>query len=103
MGLRPRQTLTIASGGTSSATFAVPDDKTLLAKIQAPATLPETVTLRSLVTGSTYTVVQDGGFDVTIAAGKCVQTILGGGTYQLTASGAVAADRAFALDLYDLT
>lgn len=101
MALYPQLTLTILNGATGSEQFTLTEDRAFLVQFNAPATLPETVKVHRYT--GTYTVVQDGGFDVVVAAGKTVPLILGGGTYALVAtSGAVAGDRAFKVDRYGL-
>jgi hypothetical protein len=95
MGFSVDTTLTIASGGTASGELRVMQPMALT--IYAPATLPETVTVRvAPALGGTFTDFQDGGSDVTIpAGGSVVVQILHAGALKLEAGGAAAADRAF--------
>lgn len=94
-------TLTIPSGQTVSNAADLDDGVPLAAlSIQAPATLPETVTLAASHDGTTYGDVQSAGSDVTLPAGKVTTlTAIPYNKVRLRAGGAVAADRVFVVTL----
>lgn len=99
-------TLRISSGGTNSTALsdywgANPANVAMQfandISIQAPAALTAVVTLQSrAVAGGTWSAVQEGGADVTIAAGK-TRTLLGlqAADLRLVSAGAEGADRDF--------
>ena len=93
-------TLTILSGATESETldFGGPMRGPVGIHIVAPATLPETVNPMTAKAGAgaVFGILQSGGTDITLAAGKATQiTFLTGRQLKLKATGATAADRVF--------
>ena len=92
------QTLTISNAGTDSPIIAPLELAPAVSIIIiAPATLPETVTVRvARRSTGTFTVLQTNAVDVVMAAGKATQITVVGGVYWKLVSGAgVAADRVF--------
>lgn len=94
-------TLTILNTATASNELTLDQLRPLKSiSIKAPATLPDTVTVRSAaddVAGSSFGIVQSPpGTDVTVAAGKViVLTELPFPRIRLEAAAGVAADRVF--------
>jgi len=96
-------TLTIANGQTLSSALDLNTYGTRYVRrvlVLAPATLPESVTLRVSMDDSTYFTLQSGGSDITFPADKATQINGFQCRYvKLLAGVAVAADRVFTLTL----
>ncbi len=90
-------TLTIPSGQTVSNAAHLDAGPALHAlAIQAPATLPETVTLAASHDGTTFADAQSAASDITIPANRVtVLTAIPYSRIRLRAGSAVAADRVF--------
>lgn len=98
--------LTIPAGGTASPALSTLQfsragvGSAVGILIAAPATLPESVSVQVLPAGSSeWRVLQSGGVDVTVAAGKAI--VLSPAPFndiRLLAGAAVAADRTFDVD-----
>ena len=96
---RDQQTLTIASGAQASGEYYSPGGVRLMTLL-APSTLPESVTLQKAEsTGGTFRTFQDVGVSVSVSAGMARTVVVSGGFYRLYASVAVAANRAFTVEL----
>ena len=97
--------LTIANGETDSDQY---DESQLTGvraiALQAPGTLPETITVQvSLDGGTNFAALQSPpGTDVTIAAGKAIVIDVGGfDAFRLQAGASVGADRVFSANFIE--
>ena len=88
--------ITILSGQTDSEEVGVPGGYDMVG-VLAPAVLPETVNVKvAEMTGGTYRMLQSGGTDIVIAAGKAITfTQMPFTTFRLVATAGVGADRVF--------
>lgn len=103
-GLWAPATLTILGGQTESPEFdlriSVNAPLAVNLLIIAPATLPETITIRVTIDGTTYGTLQSGAADIVLPAGKATQVQnVTAQKFKLVAGAAVGVDRLFHIAL----